>query len=97
MNDLFAPFLVDWADEFTFLRNLGTVTIRDRVATANPDGSWAVSYQNPRTAWIADDETLVHYITDRCYFSYCDVFAFKRKRDNSGLAFEEPLSFSAPL
>ena len=96
--DSYDPFSGDdiWADspEFTFLHNLGTVTIRDRVATA-----WAISYQTPRSARIADDGTLVHYITDHCYFAYKDVFAFQKKQDNSqkNLAFEEPLSFSAPL
>ena len=104
-DDPFAAFSVaetlDWANspEFTFARNLGTVTIQDRVATTNPDGSWTVFYQNPRTARIADNGTLVYYITDQCYFVYKDVFAFLKKQDDSQipLAFEAPLSFSALL
>ena len=97
MDDSFAVY--DWPDEFTFLRNLGTVTIQDRVAVINLDGSWTVFYQNPRTAQIADDGTLVHHITDHCYFAYKDVFAFLTRQDNSqkDLAFNEPLSFSALL
>jgi len=100
-----ASFVVDdiddWTDapEFTFLHNLGIVTVRDRVTTANLDGSWVVSYQNPRTARIADDGTLVYYITNQCYFSYKDTSAFCKKRDDAreNLAFNEPLSFSPPL
>lgn len=93
----FAAFLVDDAPEFTFERNLGTVTVQDRIATSNPDGSWTVSYQNPRTARIADNGTLVHYITPQCYFVYKNVFAFQKKQDDSCLAFEAPLSFSGLL
>lgn len=80
-------------DKFTFSHNMGTVTVRDRVSFHNADGSWTVNYQNPRTARIADDGTLVHYITNKRYFSYKNVMVFQNHQDNSQniLAVEPPV------
>lgn len=68
----------------TFQRPPRTVTIRDRTATKNNDGTWKVTYSNQRSAQMADDGiTLRYYITPQHYFTYKNVFAFMGKKDNS--------------